>query len=102
MAAAPTNAGGAATQTEFRKSASKVAQSVMKILSAASAVGQSAARAQQKTVARRSHGPEIIVAIQPSTNAAMAAFTIQPYQYMGGPSPLRGRCSQKYSLPAAG
>jgi|SRR5713101_1236017 len=39
MAAAPTKAGTAVTQTEFKKSASKVAQSTMKILSAGPARG---------------------------------------------------------------
>src|ERR1700719_5110639 len=100
MTAAPTNAGTAATQTEFRKSASKVAQSVMKILSAARAAGHSAAKAQQKTVARRSHCPGIFVAIPPTMNALMAASTIQPYQNMGGPTPAG--CLQKSTLPSTG
>src|SRR6266851_4617515 len=100
MTAAPTNAGIAATQTEFRKSASNVAQSTMKILSAVRAAGQSAARAQQKTVARRSQCPGTIVAMHATTNALAAASTIQPYQNMGGPTPAG--CLQKSRLPSTG
>src|SRR5258705_4322029 len=100
MAAAPTKAGTAATNTEFKKSASKVAQSTMKILSPVRAAGQNAARAQQKTVARRSHCPGISVAMQATTNALTAASTIQPYQNMGGPTPAG--CLQKSRLPSTG
>src|SRR5262245_23264707 len=100
MTAAPTNAGIAAIQTEFRKSASKVAQSTMKILSPVSAAGHSTARAQKKTVARRSQGPETIVAMPATTNALAAASTIQPYQNIGGPTPAD--CRQKSRLPSTG
>src|SRR6266849_317119 len=98
MTAAPTNAGIAATHGEFRKSASKVAQSTMKILSPARAAGQRAPRAQQKTAACRSHRAGTIVAMQPTTNALMAASTIQPYQNIGGPTPVG--CLQKSRLPS--
>src|SRR5258708_40114257 len=100
MTAAPTNAGIAASHGEFKKSASKVAQSTMKILSPVRAAGQSAARAQQKTVARRSHRVGIIVAMPATTNALAAASTIQPYQNMGGPTPVG--CLPKSRLPSTG
>src|SRR5258706_3432340 len=87
MTAAPTNPGIAATHAEFRKSASKVAQSTMKILSPVRAAGQTAARAQQKTVAWRSHRAGIVVATPATTNALTAESAIQPYQNMGGPTP---------------
>jgi hypothetical protein len=47
MTAAATNAGIAATHTEFKKSASKVAQSTMKILKPVRAAGQSTPRARR-------------------------------------------------------
>src|SRR5258708_5780102 len=100
MIAVPTNAGIAATHAEFRKSASKVAQSTMKILKLVSAADQSTARAQQKTVARRSHCPGTIIAMPATTNALAAASTIQPYQNMGGPAPAG--CLQKSRLPSTG
>src|SRR5215831_5365525 len=53
-------------------------------------------------VARKSHRLGIIVASQPTASALGMASAIQPYQYIGGPSPLRGRCNQKYILPTAG
>ena len=59
-----------------------------------------AARAQQKTVARRSQCPETIVAMQATTNAVVAAITIQPYQNMGWPTPVG--CLQKSRLPSTG
>src|SRR5271167_511651 len=101
MAAAPASAGIAASQTEFRKSALKLTQS-MKSLNAPREAGHSAARAQQKAVARRSHWPGTTVAIKPTTNALAAASMIQPYQYIGGPSTGMGRYTQNSVLPALG
>jgi hypothetical protein len=66
----------------------------MKSLKAPREVGHSAASAQQKRVARRSHRPGITVAISASTNALAAASTIQPYQYMGGLSAGGDRYTQ--------
>src|ERR1700758_5600958 len=100
MTAAPTNAGIAATHTEFKKSASKVAQSTMKILKPVRAAGHSTARAQQKTVPRRSHCSEIVVATKATTSALAPASTIQPYQNMGGPTPAG--CLQKSRLLRTG
>src|SRR6266404_1441998 len=100
MTAVPMNPGIAATHGEFRKSASKVAQSTMKILSPVREAGQRTARAQQKTVAWRSHRAGIIVAAQATTNALAAASTIQPYQNMGGPTPVG--CLPKSRLPSTG
>src|SRR5262249_56193440 len=85
---------------ELRKSASKVAQSVMKIRRPVRAAGHSAASAQQNTVARRSRFAETIVAASDTARAAMAASTIQPYQNMGGPTPAGWR--QKSKLPRTG
>src|SRR5579871_658239 len=100
MAAAATNPGIAATQAEFKKSASKVAQSTMKIRSPVSDAGHSAARAQQKTVARRSHCSGTTVATALTTDEAMSARTIQPYQNIGGPIPAG--CLPNSSSPLTG
>src|SRR5215470_15657612 len=100
MIAAPTNAGIAATHAEFKKSASKVAQSTMKVLKPVRAAGHSTARAQQKTVARRSHCCEMSVAAKATTSAQGMARAIQPYQNMGGPTPAV--CRQKSTLPRTG
>src|SRR5262245_21686746 len=101
MAAAPTSATPPASQTDFRNSASKLTLSAMKVPLAWKA-GQSAASTQQNTVARCSHGLGRNVAIELTTTEPMPDSASQPNQYMGGPSPLRGRCIQKSSLPTAG
>src|SRR5215475_6690529 len=100
MTAVATKAGIAATHTEFKKSASKVAQSTMKILKPVRAVGQSTASAQQKTVPRRSHCSEITVAAKATMNAHGIARAIQPYQNMGGPTPPG--CLPKSRTPSTG
>ena len=102
MAAAPANAGIAATQTEFRKSALKLTQS-MKSLSAGKGGwpqgGEGATENGRPAKPLTGNNSRDQV---PATNALAAARTIQPYQYIGGPSAGRGRCNQKSTTPVRG